>query len=49
MNRIPTAVSSIFRKMCVRAIKGTVAGWLLCVKQDGEHVEVKVKQFHYMP
>jgi hypothetical protein len=31
--------SSISREMCVRAVNGTVARWLLCVKQDGEQVE----------
>jgi hypothetical protein len=28
---IRTVVSSVPRKMCVRALYGTVAGWLLCV------------------
>jgi hypothetical protein len=32
-------VSSVPREMCVWALNGTVAGWLLCVKQDGERVE----------
>ena len=27
------------REMCVRALNGTVARWLLCVKHDGEQVE----------
>jgi len=26
-------------EMCVRALNGTVARWLLCVKHDGEQVE----------
>ena len=34
-----TVVSAIPREMCVRALNGTVAHWLLCVKQDGEQVE----------
>ena len=34
-----TAVSSIPLEMCVRALNGTVARWLLCVKHDGEQVE----------
>ena len=34
-----TAVSSIPREMCVRALNGTVARWLLCVKHDGQQVE----------
>ena len=34
-----TVVSSIPREMCVRALNGTVARWLLCVKYDGEQVE----------
>ena len=34
-----TAVSSVPREMCVRALNGTFARWLLCVKQDGEQVE----------
>ena len=38
-DRIRTAVSSIPREMCVRALNRTVACWLLCVKQDGEQVE----------
>jgi hypothetical protein len=37
--RIRTVVSSIAREMCVRAVNGTVAGWLLCIKQDGEQAE----------
>jgi hypothetical protein len=36
---IRTVVPSIPREMCVRAVNGTVAGWLLCVKQDGEQAE----------
>jgi hypothetical protein len=39
MDRIRTVVSSAPREMCVRALNGTVARWLLCVKQDGEQVE----------
>jgi hypothetical protein len=39
MHTIRTVVSAIPREMCVRALNGTVAGWLLCVKQDGEQVE----------
>jgi hypothetical protein len=39
MDRIRTVVSSVPRAMCVRPVNGTVAGWLLCVKQDGEQVE----------
>ena len=38
-DRIRTVVSSIPREMCVRALNGTVARRLLCVKYDGEHVE----------
>ena len=38
-DRIRTVVSSIPREMCLRALNGTVARWLLCVKQDGEQVE----------
>jgi len=38
-DRIRTVVSSVPREMCVRALNGTVARWLLCVKQDGEQVE----------
>ena len=38
-DRIPTVVSCVPREMCVRALNGTVARWLLCVKQDGEQVE----------
>jgi len=38
-NRIRTVVSSIPCEMCVRALNGTVARWLLCVKQDGEQVQ----------
>jgi hypothetical protein len=38
-DRIRTVVSSVSRVMCVRALNGTVAGWLLCVRQDGEQVE----------
>ena len=34
-----TVVSSIPREMCVLALNGTVARWLLCVKHDGEQVE----------
>jgi hypothetical protein len=34
-----TVVSSIPREMCVRALNGTVASWLLCVKHDGQQVE----------
>ena len=34
-----TVVSSIPREMCVWALNGTVARWLLCVKHDGEQVE----------
>ena len=37
--RIWTVVLSIRREMCVRALNGTVARWLLCVKHDGEQVE----------
>jgi len=29
-DRIQTVISSIFREMCVRALNGTVARWLLC-------------------
>jgi hypothetical protein len=39
MGRVRTVVSSIPRELCVRALNGTVARWLLCVKQDGEQVE----------
>ena len=38
-DRIRTVVSSIPREMCVRALNGTVARWLMCVKHDGEPVE----------
>jgi hypothetical protein len=38
-DRIRTVVSTIAREMCVRALNGTVARWLLCVKHDGEQVE----------
>jgi hypothetical protein len=38
-DRIRTVVSSIPRKMCVRAWNYTVARWLLCVKHDAEQVE----------
>ena len=38
-DRIRTVVSSIPREMCARALSGTVARWLLCVKHDGEQVE----------
>ena len=38
-DRIRTLVSSIPHEMCVRALNGTVARWLLCVKNDGEQVE----------
>ena len=38
-DRIRTVVPSIRREMCVRALNGAVARWLLCVKQDGEQVE----------
>jgi hypothetical protein len=38
-DRIRTVVTSIPREMCVRALNGTVARWVLCVKQDGEQVE----------
>jgi len=38
-DRIRTVVSSIPRKMCVRALNATVARWLLCVKHDGKQVE----------
>jgi hypothetical protein len=34
-----TVVSCIPRKMCVQALNGTVARWLLCVKQDSEQAE----------
>ena len=34
-----TVVSSIPREMCVRALNGTVARWLLYVKHDGEQIE----------
>jgi hypothetical protein len=38
-DRIWTVVSSIPREMCVWALNGTVARWLLCAKHDGEQVE----------
>ena len=38
-DRIRNVVSSIPREMCVRALNGTVARWLLCVKHEGEQVE----------
>ena len=38
-DRIRTVVSSVPREMWVRALNGTVARRLLCVKQDGEQVE----------
>jgi hypothetical protein len=34
--RIRTVISSVPREMCVRALNGTVARWLLSVKHDGE-------------
>ena len=37
--RMQTVVSSIPREICVRALNGTVAHWLLCVKHNGEQVE----------
>jgi hypothetical protein len=39
LDRIWTVVSSIPREMCVRALNGTVAHWLFCVKHDGGQVE----------
>ena len=33
---------SIPREMCVRALNGIVARWLLCGKHDGEKVETVV-------
>jgi hypothetical protein len=39
MDRIRNVVSSIPREMCVRALNGAAARWLLFVKQDGEQVE----------
>jgi len=36
---IRNVISSIPREMCVRALYGTVARWLLYVKHDGEQVE----------
>jgi len=30
-DRIRTVISSVPREMCVRALNGTVARWLLCV------------------
>jgi hypothetical protein len=39
MDRIRTVVLSVPREMCVRPVNGTVAGWLLCVKQDSKQVE----------
>jgi hypothetical protein len=38
-DRIRTVVSLIPREMCVRALNGTVARWLFCVKHDGEQVD----------
>jgi len=38
-DRIQTVTSSIPHEMCVRALNGTVARWLLRVKHDGEQVE----------
>jgi hypothetical protein len=38
-DRIRTVVSSIPREMYVRAVKGTVSRWLLCVKHGSEQVE----------
>jgi hypothetical protein len=38
-DRIRTVVLSIPRETCVRTVNGTVARWLLGVKQDGEQVE----------
>jgi len=38
-DRIQTVVSSIPCEMCVWALNGTVAHWLLCVKHNGEQVE----------
>ena len=38
-DRIRTVVSSVPHEMCVWALNGTFARWLLCVKHDGEQVE----------
>jgi hypothetical protein len=38
MDRMRTVLSSIPREMCVRALNGTVALWLLCVKHDDRPV-----------
>jgi len=38
-DRTQTVVSSIPCKMCVWALNGTVARWLLCGKHEGEQVE----------
>jgi hypothetical protein len=38
-DRIQTVISFIPRKMCVRALNGTVVRWLVCVKHDGEEVD----------
>jgi len=35
-DRMRTVISSIPREMCVQALNGTAAPWLLCVKHDGE-------------
>ena len=40
--RIRTVVSSIPREMCVRALNGTVARWLLCVNPYPANVDNRV-------
>ena len=41
-DRIRTVVSSVPREMCVRALNGTVARWLLCVNPYRTNVENRV-------
>jgi len=38
-DRILAVISFVPREVCVQALNGTVARWLLCVKHDGEQVE----------
>jgi len=38
-DRIRTVVTSIPREMCVQALNGTVARWLLYGKHNGKQVE----------
>jgi len=38
-DRIRAVISTVPHEMCVRALNGTVARWLLCVKHDSEQAE----------